>query len=128
MLLGNTKITAYFEGDCNLGRQRLSASNILLRDLILFQAVEDAKHSQRFSSGAEEGDGQKLPHLELGKNFLPRPGQLRGVVGPQDLAILHGTSQNAFWNHVPGGTVFPFDITPANLNLAVFKQSDKSAA
>src|SRR5713101_6623487 len=98
MLLGNAQITAYFEGDSNLGRQSLRAPNILLRDLIFLQAVEHAKHSQRLSTSTAERDGKKLPHLELAENFLVRAPQFRGVVGPQDLAILHGASQNAFWN------------------------------
>ena len=58
VLLGLVKISSNLERDCNLRRQRTSATNLLLRDACPIQPVHHAEHTQNFALSIEQGNTQ----------------------------------------------------------------------
>ena len=125
MLFGEQQVPADFESNRNLRCQRLSAANVLGRNLSCVLPIENPKHSQWLPVGSLQRHGQQLPDFEFSKKLLVRAVQRGNVVGAQNLSLHHCLCQYAFWNFVTRIAMFAFDKTPADRQLALFQQPDK---
>ncbi len=90
VLFGLMEIASHLQRDGNLRRQGPGPANLLLRDAGLIEPVQHTEHSQDFALGIEQRDSQQLLYIELGQDFLVRPGDFAGLVRPENFFVEQG--------------------------------------